>query len=254
MHELTFGCDFRSHGEDCKAQEGSDESVHIPILAASTDRSENPRSRTYRRATSPSMNTDKALKETPRASDATPTLKPYSGGGIQKKVKKKVLTHAQKLRQAKGIERGEATQEQFDAKVREAKQREKKRSGRRAMWEDVNSVTKEEARKAIKAPGRFEVGEDDEDLMDSIQPFHGDTEIKVIGGVQVPSFATGEALNVAVGPIFAANAKKPGSFGVSKPNQPAPPPFLALEEPTEAETHTASRDQVNEPEPEDEIT
>jgi len=179
---------------------------------------ENPRSRAARRATSPSLNTDKSLKEAPRASDATPVLAPYRGAGIQKKQKKKHMTHAQRVRHEKDLAKAEATQDRLHMKVEDAKSRLKKRQGRRALWDEVNNSSTEEVRKAIKAPGRFELLDEDEELKDDIQPFHGDTEIKIIGGVQVPSFATGEALNVAVVPTVISNGKKPGSFGITPDN------------------------------------
>lgn len=143
-------------------------------------------------------------------------LAPYRGAGIQKKTKKKQLSHAQRLRHEKGLQRAEAVQAQLDNKLEDAKSRLKRRQGRRALWDDVNDVSNEEVRKAIKAPGRFDTLDDDEDLSDNIQPFHGDTEIKVISGVQVPSFATGQSMNLSVGPTLAPSSKKPGTFGVSK--------------------------------------
>lgn len=147
-------------------------------------------------------------------------LAPYRGAGIQKKAKKKQLSHAQRLRHERGLQRGEAVQDQLQSKVEDARAKLKKRQGRRALWEDVNGLSNEEVRKAIKAPGRFDSLDDDEDVSDDIQPFHGDTEIKVISGVLVPSFATGQSMSLAVGPSLAPSNKKPGTFGVSSA-QPA---------------------------------
>lgn len=77
------------------------------------------------------------------------------------------------------------------------------------MWDEVNDASKEETRKAIKAPGRFDSLNDDDEAEDDIEPFHGDTEIKVIDGVLVPTFATGQTLTFAVGPSLAVSNKKP---------------------------------------------
>lgn len=206
---------------------------------------DNPRSRAARRATSPSLNTDKSITDAPRASDATPVLKPYHGAGIQKKTKKKQLSHAQRMRHEKGLARAEAVQAQLEVKVEEAKSRLKKRQSRRALWDDVNGASKEETRKAIKAPGRFGALDDEDDMKDNIEPFYGDTEIKVIGGVQVPAFATGEAMNVAMGPGFTTSTKKPGTFGVQS-KQPGPA-AVEGEQPDPAV-------EVKEPEAVDEIT
>lgn len=184
---------------------------------------DNPRSRAARRATSPSLNTDKSIKEAPRATDATPVLAPYHGAGIHKKIKNKRLSRAQRVRHSRGMQRGQEVQDQLQAKVADAKSRLRQRQGRRALWEDINSTSNEEVRKAIKAPGRFDsLDDEDEDLKDNIQPFHGDTEIKVIDGIQVPTFATGESLSLTMGPASIANSKKPGTFGLNttKPEEP----------------------------------
>lgn len=76
------------------------------------------------------------------------------------------------------------------------------------MWDEVNDASKEETRKAIKAPGRFDSLNDDE-AEDDIEPFHGDTEIKIIDGVQVPTFATGQTLTFTMGPSLAVSTNKP---------------------------------------------
>lgn len=155
------------------------------------------------------MNTDKSIKEAPRASDATPVLAPYRGAGIQKKKKVKPLKRSQRVRHEKGQARAEAVQDRFHTKIADATSRLRKRQSRRALWDEVNDASKEETRKAIKAPGRFDSLNDDDEAEDDIEPFHGDTEIKVIDGVQVPTFATGQTLTFAVGPSLAVSTKKP---------------------------------------------
>lgn len=210
------------------------------------------------------MNTDKSLKEAPRASDATPVLAPHRGAGIQKKAKKKHLTHAQRVRHEKDLAKAEANQDRLDTKLAEAKSRLKKRQGRRALWDEVNTSSNEEVRKAIKAPGRFEVLDEDEDSKPEIQPFHGDTEIKVIGGVQVPAFATGQALNVAVAPtVMNSNNKKPGTFGLASNTAEVPSLTASTKKPGTFGLGgnfkpEGGRDfnptQVEDPEPLDEIT
>ena len=163
--------------------------------------SDNPRSRAARRATSPSINTDKSLKDAPRPSDTNPVLAPYRGAGIQKKQKKKPLSHGQRVRHAKGLARGEAIQDRHAVKVADAKKRSRKVDLRRSLWEDINTTTKDETRKAIKGPGRFgALDEDDEDAVGEVQPFHGDTEIKVIDGVLVPAFASGQTMTMSLPP------------------------------------------------------
>ena len=200
----------------------------------------NPRSRAARRANSPSLNTDKSLKEHPRASDATPVLKPFQNGGIQKKAKKKHLTHAQRMRHERGIQKAEAVSDRTELKVQDAKSRLRRRQNRRAMWEEVNEDSKEETRKTIKAPGRdMEAGDE---VVDEIEAYPGDTEIKVIDGVLVPSFATGQAMNVAVAPAFAAS-KTPGSFGVTSKT---PGTFGISQQPSQEPPTESAKTEVDE--------
>ncbi|KAK5103935.1 hypothetical protein LTS08_003359 [Lithohypha guttulata] len=176
----------------------------------------NPRSRAARRATSPSINTDKSLKEAPRATETTPILAAYKGAGIHKKAKKKQLSHAQRQRQEKVLQKAEAVHDILESKRADASSRLKRRQGRRALWDDINDTSTEEVRKAIKAPGRFDTLDDGEDAVkDGIQPFHGETEIKVIAGVQVPTFATGQSMSLTMGPTLLASSKKPGTFGTA---------------------------------------
>lgn len=154
------------------------------------------------------MNTDKSIKEVPRVSETNTVLAPHRGGGIQKKKKVKPLKRSQRVRHEKGQARAEAVQDRFHTKVEDATSRLKKRQFRRALWDEVNDASKEEIRKTIKAPGRFDTLNEDDGTEDDIEPFHGDTEIKVIDGVQVPTFATGQTLTFAVGPSLAANNKE----------------------------------------------
>ena len=167
------------------------------------------------------------------------------------------------MRHQRGLVKGEAVQDRLNVKVAEAKSRLKKRQGRRALWEEVNVDSHEEVRKAIKAPGRFEVVDEDEEVKDDIRPFHGDTEIKVLGGVQVPAFATGEALSVAVVPALMSSGKKPGTFGVAPDTAEVPTITASTRQPgtfgeggkfESGQTEGFDPVQVKAPDPLDEIT
>lgn len=129
---------------------------------------------------------------------AESVLAPHRGNGILKKRKVKQLTRGQRARQAQILERAQVVQDQHVSKVDEAKQRAKKVQARRALWEDINEATEEDVRKTIKAPGRFDALQDDA-LEDDIVPFEGDTEIKVLDGVQVPAFAAGTKMTLGLG-------------------------------------------------------
>lgn len=158
------------------------------------------------------MNTDKSIKEVPRVSDTNNVLAPHRGVGIQKKKKVKPLKRSQRVRHERGQARAEAVQDRHETKVAEATSRLKKRQSRRALWDEVNDASKEEARKSIKAPGRFDSLIQDDGTEDDIEPFYGDTEIKVIDGVQVPTFATGQTMTFTMGPgpsLAAKDNKEP---------------------------------------------
>lgn len=144
-----------------------------------------------------------------RNSDSQSVLAPYRSGGIQKKQKKKQISRGQRVRHARDLTKAERIQDRLAAKVADAKSRSKKVQSRRALWEDINATTQDETRKTIKGPGRFDVlGDSEDEGKDDIQPFDGDTEIKVIDGVQVPAFATGQTFTMSLGPVLQADVKK----------------------------------------------
>ncbi|OAP62869.1 hypothetical protein AYL99_02096 [Fonsecaea erecta] len=106
------------------------------------DPTANPRSRASKRATSPSIDIDKSIKDAPRASDATPVLAARPNSGVTKaKRKQKPLSRGQRRRHEKGLARAEMVQDQFARKVEDASHRLKKRRERKGMWEDVNGTT-----------------------------------------------------------------------------------------------------------------
>ncbi|RMD42681.1 hypothetical protein DV735_g2409, partial [Chaetothyriales sp. CBS 134920] len=110
----------------------------------------NPRSRAAKRDTSPSLNTDKSLKEVGRA-DIGPILhsRQNAAGAIKKK-KTAPLKRGQRARQERGLARAEAVMDQLEKKVEGARNRVKKRKDRSAQWEEVNAASVEEQRKAPK--------------------------------------------------------------------------------------------------------
>ncbi len=113
--------------------------------AASKAHAANPRSRASKRATSPSINLDKSLKDAPRVEDAV--LAPRPNAGISKKKSGKrgnARSTRQKVRQEKGLQRAEAVMDQLEIKKTKAGGREGKRRERRKVWEEVNGVAKKE--------------------------------------------------------------------------------------------------------------
>ncbi|EXJ63342.1 uncharacterized protein A1O5_11663 [Cladophialophora psammophila CBS 110553] len=107
------------------------------------DPTANPRSRASKRATSPSIDVDKSLKDAPRASDATPILSARPNSGITKaKRKQKPLSRGQRRRHERGLARAEMVQDQFARKIEDASHRLRKRRERKGIWEEVNGTDK----------------------------------------------------------------------------------------------------------------
>lgn len=107
------------------------------------------------------------------------------------------------MRQTRDLERAATVRDQQDMKIQSARGRSKKVHSRRAGWEDINDASREEVRKGIKAPGwtggMVSEKEAEEEEKRAIEAFEGDTEIKVLDGVQVPAFAAGTKMTMTVG-------------------------------------------------------
>ncbi|KAK6384534.1 uncharacterized protein PV06_08683 [Exophiala oligosperma] len=147
----------------------------------------NPRSRASKRATSPSIDVDKSLREAPRASSPTPLLAPRPNSGVTKaKRKQKPLTKGQRRRHEKGLARAEVVQAQLSKKVDDAGSRSKKRRDRKKLWDDVNSgASNFDKMKAILGENADDENEEwvDEDMEANM------TDVKMVEGVRVPAFA-----------------------------------------------------------------
>ncbi|KIW86231.1 hypothetical protein Z517_01626 [Fonsecaea pedrosoi CBS 271.37] len=141
----------------------------------------NPRSRASKRATSPSIDVDKSIRDAPRASDATPILAARPNGGITKpKRKQKPLSRGQRRRHEKGLARAEMVQDQHARKIEDASHRLKKRRERKGMWEEVNGTNKFDKLRA--ALGDDDANENDEDEwvddnMEEVENEGGNVEI-----------------------------------------------------------------------------
>ncbi|EED22901.1 conserved hypothetical protein [Talaromyces stipitatus ATCC 10500] len=99
-------------------------------------------SRAARRGTSPTE-VDKSLESMPRVEAPTKShsvLAAHGNAGVlKKKAKNKKLTRSQRLRQQKGIERGEMIFDRLETKVEKAKSSYSKIvSARKVQWEDLN--------------------------------------------------------------------------------------------------------------------
>lgn len=145
----------------------------------------NPRSRASKRASSPSIDTDKSLKDAPRASDATPVLAPKPYGGIQKaKRKQKALTRGQKKRQERVLARAEVVQDQLAKKVDVSQVRLKRIRERKSQWDDSNGAAAILKQSVLNEDADEMDGEgwEDEEMEES--------GIKVVDSVKLPAFAS----------------------------------------------------------------
>ncbi|KAI9718082.1 MAG: hypothetical protein M1812_004340 [Candelaria pacifica] len=101
------------------------------------------RSRSAKRASSPSLNLDKSLKQAkPPPSSSSyrhSVLSAHHDGGISKKSKKvKPISRQQRRRQEKGIERAEAVMDKTEKRVVRSIGRQRVVKNRRAAWDELN--------------------------------------------------------------------------------------------------------------------
>ncbi|KAF2103878.1 hypothetical protein NA57DRAFT_50740 [Rhizodiscina lignyota] len=98
-------------------------------------------SRAARRATSPSLDLDKSLKEHGASGEPIqprPDVLRSLDGGISKKKRQKPLSRTQKLRHRKGIERADVNAATMEVKMKKSMGRHKTINSRRADWIDLN--------------------------------------------------------------------------------------------------------------------
>lgn len=121
-----------------------------------------------RRATSPSINTDKSLKEAraPAASvDQRPAvLAAHRENGVSKKHKRKsVLSTKARQRREKAMEMAEAVAERTAVKVQKSKNAAKVIDSRKKTWDQINKevLLREEAERKAREEA---AGSDDDDM------------------------------------------------------------------------------------------
>lgn len=116
-------------------------------------------SRAAKRASSPSIDTDKSLKNVKPPSEyktSRPSvLAVHTGAGVSKKSKngrKSVLSAKAKRRQEKGLDRAEAVMDKTEKKVEKSKGRAKTVQERAKAWEELNKkiLAKKAAEEALE--------------------------------------------------------------------------------------------------------
>ncbi|KAH7160324.1 Alb1-domain-containing protein [Dactylonectria estremocensis] len=134
------------------------------------------RSRAARRATSPSIDTDKSLKDVKPPSRAAANARPsvlavHQSAGVQKKSKggrKSQLSAKARRRQEKGLEMAEAIIERTYRKVEKSIDRGRGVKQRAKTWEDINKIAEAEEQRekelATKEADGGDGRETDEDM------------------------------------------------------------------------------------------
>ncbi|CAN8095633.1 unnamed protein product [Discula destructiva] len=104
-------------------------------------------SRAARRATSPSINTDKSLKDvqppTTSTSHRPAVLGIHQNAGVNKKVKrgrKSVLSRSARTRHDKGLEKAEAIVDRTANKIQKSKQSANSVETRKRSWDEINAA------------------------------------------------------------------------------------------------------------------
>ncbi|MCJ1411301.1 hypothetical protein MMC19_005389 [Ptychographa xylographoides] len=125
-------------------------------------------SRAAKRASLPSINLDKSLRDvkppTNSAVPHPPFLSTHHGAGIvKKKGKGKALSRQQRLRREKGLERAEAVMDKTERKLQRSSVKVKVVKERSAAWDDLNGKIQGKAPKS-KLKNEKEDEWEDEDM------------------------------------------------------------------------------------------
>ncbi|RDA91780.1 hypothetical protein CP533_2844 [Ophiocordyceps camponoti-saundersi (nom. inval.)] len=147
-------------------------------------------SRAARRATSPSINTDKSLKEAkpPREKNERPSvLEIHQSAGVQKKTRqarKSRLSTKARRRHDKGQEMAEAVGERTAAKTRRSIGRARVARDRRKPWDDVNKAAREDdaGSAPVRSRGDYRDGKDGVDDLDcEMDEQDGESQVQQTG-------------------------------------------------------------------------
>ncbi|KAI1823160.1 Alb1-domain-containing protein [Xylaria intraflava] len=122
-------------------------------------------SRAARRATSPSIDTDKSLKNVqapPESVNNRPSiLAIHHGAGVSKKQKSgRALSSKARKRQEKAQDRAVAILERTEKKLGRSKDQSKTIQRRSRVWEDINRTVPSDSRKKAESSGKVARDED----------------------------------------------------------------------------------------------
>ncbi|KUI60083.1 hypothetical protein VP1G_07285 [Cytospora mali] len=150
-----------------------------------------------RRATSPSINTDKSLKEVQPPAESVnnrpSVLGIHQSAGVSKKTKrgrKSVLSTKARRRHERGLERAEEIVDRTALKIQKSKRSASEIASRKKAWDDVNG-----AAVAVKASLNKFAGLEDEDDVEEVDTFDDE-----MGDATVKTSATAKAAVPAAAP------------------------------------------------------
>ena len=133
-------------------------------------------SRAAKRASSPSIDTDKSLKDVKpptESKDSRPSiLAVHQSAGVSKKAKsgrKSALSAKAKKRQEKGMDRAEAVMDKKEVKIEKSKGKARTVQNRAKGWEELNKkiLLKKAEEEALKKLHDDEMEEDDVEVEDA---------------------------------------------------------------------------------------
>ncbi|KAL7941817.1 Alb1 domain-containing protein [Trichoderma barbatum] len=136
-------------------------------MAQTQKRAPSKRSRAARRATSPSINTDKSLKDVSLPSASSSSARPsvlaarHSAGVTKKSKRGRQLSARGRRRQEKGLEMAEAFIERTSMKLEKSIGKSKVVQARSKKWDDINKSAQESKANAFEVLKQGGDGDDD---------------------------------------------------------------------------------------------
>ena len=188
--------------------------VHIPISATFQHATKihievSIHSRAARRGASPPPKDLKTKSAPAEESEYKPWLHNAQNAGVSKKKKTKNLSHQQRLRQQRALDKADANVDKLEKKVADSKSRGKKVNARRMDWEELNEKL-EGKRRAEEAKNAAEKEKKQNQAMPGQDEVLPDLE------GPLPIRSTDEAPNAMEAPLVAAVPSEPLE-GVAEP-------------------------------------
>ncbi|KAB8296196.1 hypothetical protein EYC80_008979 [Monilinia laxa] len=148
------------------------------------------RSRAAKRASSPSIDTDKSLKNIKAPVETVyhpQVLSPHQGAGVSKKKsgRKAQLSSKAKRRQEKGMDRAEAIMDRTSTKIEKSKYRGRNVQERAKNWEALNKKAQEAVQAAMDRENEVSEEEDMEDVQSQGEVEMDDTSAAPVAPIAV---------------------------------------------------------------------